>query len=238
MRFLHPNFTKYIYRKVQNWARKGFLYVENCKNVTNTFQLAARIEINRNCVTENRKPQNSYFDCAQCYTFAPYETFWLHVWKSTYLMVIDIVSLLGALLCSTHLVWILEKNIKNWLNESQKANRLITHVSSLFISWQEITDFEKLNPFILDEYPYMIHQNVWNDAPYNICCYFYEFFCVVPCNWYLLLKKATFQFTEYIYGNRLKTHFTCIRCKICWVMIVIRSMLDNLLLIVCIFCIK
>ena len=82
-------------------------------------------------------------------------------WKSTYLMVIDIVSLLGVLLCSTHLVWILEKNIKNWLDESQKANRLITLVSSLFISWQEITDFEKLNPFITDEYPYMIHQNVW-----------------------------------------------------------------------------
>ena len=48
-------------------------------------------------------------------------------WKSTYLMVIDIVSLLGVLLCSAHLVWILEKNIKNWLDESQKANRLITH---------------------------------------------------------------------------------------------------------------
>ena len=43
-----------------------------------------------------------------------------------------------------------------------------------------------------------------------ICCYFYEFFCLVPSNWHLLLKKATFQFTEYIYGNRLKTHFTCI----------------------------
>ena len=159
-------------------------------------------------------------------------------WKSIYLILIDIVSLLGALLCPTHLVWILEKNIKNWLDESQKANRLITLVSSLFISWQEITDFGKLNPFITGEYPYMIHQNVWNDAPYNICCYFYEFFCLVPSNWYLLLKKATFQFTEYIYGNHLKTHFTCIRCKICWVMIVIRSMLDNLLLIVCIFCIK
>ena len=159
-------------------------------------------------------------------------------WKSTYLMVIDIVSLLGVLLCSAHLVWIFEKNIKNWLDESQKANRLITLVSSLFISWQEITDFEKLNPFITDEYPYMIHQIVWNDAPYNICCYFYEFFCLVPSNWHLLLKKATFQFTEYIYGNRLKTHFRCIRCKICWVMIVIRSMLDNLFLIVCIFCIK
>ena len=79
-------------------------------------------------------------------------------WKSTYLMVIDIVSLLGVLLCSTHLVWIVEKNIKNWLDESQKGNRLITLVSSLFISWQEITDFEKLNPFITDEYPYMIHQ--------------------------------------------------------------------------------
>ena len=39
---------------------------------------------------------------------------------------------------------------------------------------------------------------------------FYEFFCLVPSNWYLLLKKATFQFTEYISGNRLKTHFTCI----------------------------
>ena len=85
---------------------------------------------------------------------------------------------------------------------------------------------------------YMMHQSVWNDAPYNICCYFYEFFCLVPSNWHLLLKKATFQFTEYIYGNRLKTHFTCIRCKICWVMTVIRSMLDNLFLIVCIFCIK
>ena len=79
-------------------------------------------------------------------------------WKSTYLMVIDIVSLLGVLLCPTHLVWILEKNIKNWLDENQKANRPITLVSSLFISWQEITDFEKLNPFITDEYPYMIHQ--------------------------------------------------------------------------------
>ena len=77
MQFLHPNFTKYIYSRVQNWARKGFLCVENCKNATNTFQLAARIEINRNCVTENRKPKNSYFDCAQCYTFAPYESFWL-----------------------------------------------------------------------------------------------------------------------------------------------------------------
>ena len=75
MQFLHPNFMKYIYSRVQNGARKGFLCVENSKNATNTFQLAARIEIYRNCVTENRKPQNSYFDCAQCYTFAPYESF-------------------------------------------------------------------------------------------------------------------------------------------------------------------
>ena len=113
-------------------------------------------------------------------------------WKSTYLMVIDIVSLLGVLLCPTHLVWILEKNIKNWLDESQKANRLITLVSLLFISWQEITDFEKLNPFITDEYPYMIHQNVWNDAPYNICCYFYEFFVLFPPIGIFYWKKQLF----------------------------------------------
>ena len=36
-------------------------------------------------------------------------------------MVMDILSLLSVLLCSTHLVWILEKNIKNWLDESQKS---------------------------------------------------------------------------------------------------------------------
>ena len=77
MQFLHPNFTKYIYSRVENWARKWFLCVENCKNVTNTFQIAARIEINRNCVTENPKPENSYFDCAQCYTLAPYKKIWL-----------------------------------------------------------------------------------------------------------------------------------------------------------------
>ena len=35
----------------------------------------------------------------------------------------------------------------------------------MFISWQEITDFEKLNPFITDKYPYMTHQSVWNYAP-------------------------------------------------------------------------
>ena len=153
-------------------------------------------------------------------------------------MVMDILSLLSVLLCSTHLVWILEKNIKNWLDESQKANHLITLVSSLFISRQEIRDFEKLNPFITDEYPYMIHQSVWNYAPYNIWCYFYEFFCLCSVQLVSFIEKSKFQFTEYIYGNDFKNHFRCIRCKICWIVIVIRSMLDNLFLIVSIFCSK
>ena len=113
--------------------------VENCKNVTNTFQLAARIEIYRNCVTENR--------------------------------------------------------IKNWLDKSQKANLLITLVSLLFISWQEITDFEKLNPFITNEYPFMIHQSVWNYAPYSICCYFYEFFCL--CSLQLVYFTENCNFSVY-----------------------------------------
>ena len=188
MQFLHPNFTKYIYSRVQNWARKWFLCVENCKNVTNTFQIAARIEINRNCVTENPKPENSYFHCDQCYTLAPYETFWLL--KTHIFDVMDLLSLLSVLLCSTHLVWILEKNIKNWLDESQKANHLITLVSLQFISWQEITDFEKLNPFITDEYPYMIHQSVWNYTAYNICCYFYDFVCLCSLQSVSFIEKS------------------------------------------------
>ena len=117
-------------------------------------------------------------------------------WKPTYLMVMDILSLLSVLLCSTHLVWILEKNIKNWLDESQKANHLITLVSSLFISWQEIRDFEKLNSFITDEYPYMIHQSVWNYAPDNICCYFYEFFCLCSLQLVSFIEKSNFS----VYG--------------------------------------
>ena len=128
-------------------------------------------------------------------------------WKSTYLMVIDIVSLLGVLLCSTHLVWILEKNIKNWLDESQKANRLIILVSWLFISWQEITDFEKLNPFITDEYPYMIHQNVWNDAPYNICCYFYDFFLSCSLQLVSFIEKSNFSVYGVYIWKSLKNSF-------------------------------
>ena len=117
-------------------------------------------------------------------------------WKPTYLMVTDILSLLSVLLCSTHLVWILEKNIKNWLDESQKANHLITIVSSLFISWQEIRDFEKLNSFITDEFLYMIHQSVWNYAPDNICCYFYEFFCLCSLQLVSFIEKSNFS----VYG--------------------------------------
>ena len=39
---------------------------------------------------------------------------------------------------------------------------------------------------------------------------FMNFFVLFSPIGIFLLKKATFQFTEYIYGNRLKTHFTCI----------------------------
>ena len=158
MEFLHPNFTKYKYSRVQNWARKWFLCVENLKNVTNTFQIAARIEINRNCVTENPKPENSYFDCAQCYTLAPYETFWLL--KTHIFDVMDLLSLLRVLLCSTHLVWILEKNTKltQWEPKNKSSDNPCLFVHKL----QEITDFEKLNTFMTNEYPYRIHQSVWN----------------------------------------------------------------------------